>query len=464
MICISAGRMAYAEGCLPDAAATGTILVDATSSCEALGMAGCSVDGDSGTCTFTGDQGSTTVTIDPNAANDKFDGISWYANGTYGVNWVIINGAAQGGACGYVMEPGKYESIGRADPNIPDPVVPDDYTNQLGYQKSNGTIQSVNSVAACSKLELPSAKLELIKTATADGDCENGNSLLEIVIDRNPTDGEPVEYCYEIKNIGAGDATDVVLTDDNAGLGSSYTSISFDVPAGQTVKSWDDSDSWVFTSNVVTISERGTYINTAVAEGVSEDLTPVSASGKATVEAGVAAEKCPQKYQDLINSLNLDTDNFYAASILLEPKNPGLISLCTPTCSNVEGSDNYDENCPVAQSSRTFCEDDCIWSDNLPGGVSGCTPSDNWDAIEEEVIDPDGPLPYCWEVLESITDGGGIGLKVKSSQFIEIIELSTNPYVYQSCYKSGGRKVCETICYLYDDETSADCPKGSTVY
>lgn len=453
MICISAGRMAYAEGCLQDAAASGTILVDATSSCEALGQKGCSVDNDSGTCSFdsTGEvlspnADSTTVTIDPNT-NSKFDGINWYSSGKYTINWVIINGAAQGGACGYVYEPGKTESLGNALGNI------------LGYEKSNGSIQSVNSVEVCSKLQLPDAKLVVNKTVTADGNCENGSDLLEIIIDRDPPQGETVTYCYEISNTGSGDAFDVQLVDDNAGIGDPYPLSIGNLPAGATVRSWVDyPDDDV---NDVVLTERGTYINTATVTGDSDNGT-VSASDTATVEAGVAAEQCPQAYQDLINALNVDTDNFYAASILLEPKNPGLISLCTPTCSNDPGNPNYVEgvDCPVAESTRTLCEDDCVWDNDL----DSCTPSGNWDPDEEDVIDPDGRMPYCWEVLESITDGGGVGLKVKSSQTVEIIELSTNPYVYQTCYKSGGRKVCETICYLYDGESGADCPKGSTIY
>jgi hypothetical protein len=449
MVCMSAGKLAYAEGCLPDAAATGTILVDATSSCDALGMVGCSVDSDAGTCIFDGPEGSTTVTIDPNT-NSKFDGINWYSSGKYTVNWVIINGAAQGGACGYVYEPGKTQSLGNALGNI------------LGYEKSNGTVQSVNSVEACSKLELPDAKLVVNKTAVikepapAQTLCENGSDLLEIIIDRDPPEGETVRYCYEVSNTGSGDATNVLLVDDNAGIGGSYSLSIGNLPAGASVRSWVDFPTDV---NDVLFTERGTYINTATVTGDS-DNGPVSATDTATVEAGIAAAQCPDSYQALINSIAVeDPDNAYAASILLQPKNPGLISLCTPTCISDPSQPGYDPDC-IATSTRTICEDDCIWDD----ATNDCKPSGNWDSTNGEVIEPDGRLPYCFEVLESIQSDSGIGLKVKTSQTVEIIELSVNPYVYQTCYKSGGRKVCETICYLYDGESASACPKGSTIY
>ena len=443
---------ARGEGCLPDIAATGTILVDATSSCDALGMVGCSVESDAGTCIFEGPLGSTTVTIDPNT-NSKFDGISWSSSGVYTVNWLIINGAAQGGACGNVYEPGKTASIGYPGPDG-SPI------NELGYLKSNGTIQSVNSVEACSKLELPDAKLVVNKTAAAvmtsatgadETDCENGSNLLEVVIDRDPLEGEAVRYCYEIRNTGTADASNVRLEDDNAGIGS-YTLPIGSLPAGATVRSWVDYPSDV---NDVLITERGTYTNTATVYGDSPKGS-VQASDTATVEAGVAAAECPESYQSLINSIaSVDPDNAYAASILLQPKSPGLISLCTPTCSTNQVDPNYDPDC-IATSTRTVCEDDCIWDDT----TGDCKASGCWDGDQNTCTES---LPYCHEVLASITNGEGFGLKVKTSQTVEIIELSVNPYVYQTCYKSGGRKVCETICYLYPGETAADCPAGSTV-
>jgi hypothetical protein len=205
-------------------------------------------------------------------------------------------------------------------------------------------------------------------------------------------------------------------------------------------------------SNDVLFTERGTYTNNVTVGGFADPSgATLSASDKATVEAGVAAAACPDSYQALINSLDdVDPDNNFAASILLQPQNPGLISLCTPTC--VEG----DGDCIVKSSSRTLCEDDCIWDSS-----GKCKASGVW--VDGELIDNADRIPYCHEVVESITDDLGTPVKFTTSQTIEIIELSVNPYVYQTCYKSGGRKVCETICYLYPGETAAVCPRGSTV-
>jgi hypothetical protein len=462
--CISTAKIAYAEGCLRDIAAAGTILVDATSSCEALGQVGCSVTGDSGTCYFNangqtdgtvGDE--TKVDISPGDGTGKTTGIKWQSLGPYTINWVIVNGAAQGGACGSAYEPGSNASEGYED------LEAGNIINALGYLKSNGTIQSVNSVEVCSKLTQPSAELRVKKTATASNDCADGRKLLEVWVDRDPPQGEPVTYCYEITNVGSDYADNVELVDDNGTTtGDDATLDDFEVldigtiPPGATVSIPDPDPSVVGPRNVVNYLERGTYINTVTVTGISrERMTTVTASDTATVDVDVAAAPCPEEYQNLINSIYSDPTNGYAASILLEPKNPGSISLCTPTCTY----DPSDPNACAATSTRTLCEDDCIWDTD----ANDCKPSDNWDSTNGEVIDPAGPLPYCFEVLASITNGDGLGLKVKTSQTVEIIELSVNPYVYQTCYKSGGRKVCETICYLYEGETAADCPKGSTV-
>ena len=408
--------------CLEDPTANGILIVDATTECGNLGQTGCRIEGESGSCTFDdGNGNSTSVT----ATKAQDGGVEITSTGAYAFNWGLVGGATQGGACAY------------------------NYLNAtasgavLGNLKSNGTISKVSYVEVCSKLETPEAELVASKKATADGDCANGSKLLEIVIDRDPAEGETVTYCYEVKNTGTGDASSVELVDDNGGIGSPFTVAIGNLAAGQTV---------TYTNDVL-FTERGVVTNTVTVTGISESGTDLSASDIATVEAGIAASECPESYQTLINSLQTeDPDNAYAASILLQPQNPGLISLCTPTC---EASD---PDC-IVPSTRTLCEDDCIWD----ASTGACQLSGVWDPINGEVIEGATRLPYCHEVIDSIKSSGGIGLTFTTTQTVEIIELSVNPYVYQTCYKSGGRKVCETICYKFPGETDADCPAGSTI-
>jgi hypothetical protein len=412
-------------GCLEDPLAIGTLIVDATTECANIGQNGCRVDGDSGTCSFFDDDGNneTVVTVSPQSGG----GFTWSVEGPFAANTVQGGGATQGGACTWIYEP----------PQVASPAT-------LGFRKSNDSLAKVSYVEVCSKLETPEANLVVTKTATADGVCASGVNSLEIIIDRDPAEGETVTYCYEVRNTGTGDAYDVVLNDDNAGIGSSYSVTIGTLAAGATFT--DDNNDVIF-------SGRGTFTNTATVTGTSESGTDLSVSAQATVIAGIAAAECPESYQALIDSLQTeDPDNAYAASILLQPQNPGLISLCTPKC---EASD---QDC-IVPSTRTLCEDDCIWD----ATTGACQLSGVWDPINGKVIDGATRLPYCHEVVESIKSSGGVGLTFTTTQTVEIIELSVNPYVYQTCYKSGGRKVCETICYKFPGETDADCPAGSTI-
>ena len=433
-----------------------SILVNAPSSCAALSsnMSGCQVDATGG-CTIT--KGSETITVQlTQGALAGTTPISWQvtnsttANPKAGtVDISITVGATAGTSCGWVYTPGSSYGAGTA------------------FLKSNGDIQKIAAVYFCSDFQAPLPdvpRLSLIKTVMAQG----GTCGVNDVDLLDAKTGAEVEYCYVVDNLGNGDADNLVLVDDHAT--PSDTSDDFTITL-------DGLNGGVLTagaratgkSPAVLISAAGKLVNTATVDGDSVDVPSYdvpSASDTATVNAEQALVTCPADFQNAVNQLSSQTDNFTYA-VLHNPKKPEDVSVCVPT----------NEDPDLVRVRGVDCVDECVLKpgcDQTPL-PAGCTPqvcqsSEAWTAPDAStgvcgpVTDTGGKLPYCWEVEQDLNQDCVLNdTQPMKTHEVTTKQIHANPYVYQSCTTSGGRKVCKTYCYLYPGETSSVCPSGSIV-
>ena len=150
-------------GCLPTPNSNFTLLVDASSSCQALSsnMYGCQTD-TTGTCTIPNPMPGGTpivITVTPSDAVGSSMPFSWTATGpavlgAKQVDVAISIGATGGGTCGWSYTPGQNSDSG------------------LAFLKSNGTYQKVNDIFFCSDFTAPPpalAKIVLSKTVMLSG-------------------------------------------------------------------------------------------------------------------------------------------------------------------------------------------------------------------------------------------------------------------------------------------------------
>jgi hypothetical protein len=438
-----------------------SLLIDASSSCEALSsnMTGCRVDAATGQCTITKGAESITVQLTAGSVGGTTP-FSWQVTGYSNianpkaatVDVSIAVGATGAGTCGWSYSPGSTHGDGTA------------------FLKSNGSYQKLNDIYFCSDFDAPPAdvpRLSLNKTVMAKGGTcgVNDVELLDVMT------GAEVEYCYVVENLGNGDAENIVLVDD---LGTpSDTSddviITLDGLNGGVLAAGAKATG---KSPAVTITAAGKLVNTATVDGDSVDYASYDvpyASDTATVNAEQALVKCPADFQKAVDQIYQQTDNFSYA-VLYNPKKPEDVSVCVPS--------NVDENDTTKLRVRgTDCIDECILKpgcDTNPT-AEGCSPqvcqsSEAWTTHDENGVcqgaatDTGGKLPYCWEVEQDLNQNCVLN-DTQPMKTHEVItrEIHANPYVYQSCSKSGGRTTCTTYCYLYPGETSSVCPKGSII-
>ena len=442
-----------------------SLLVDASSSCEALSsnMTGCQVDPATNECTMT--KGSQSITV--KVMNGSVGGttpIDWQVTGythidnpkAATVDFSIELGATGGGTCGWSYSPGSTYGAGTA------------------FLKTNGAIQKINGIYFCSDFLAPPAdvpRLSLTKTVMAEGGtC--GSDDVDLL---DAKTGAKVIYCYVVENLGNGAADNLMLVDDNATPSDTTDDFFSDAADNSKKITLTGLDGGVLNpgakaygrSPVVTMTKAGKFINTATVDGGSVDYPSYDvphASDTATVNVEQALVTCPPDFQAAVNTLSSQTNNFTYA-VLNNPKKPEEVSVCVPTNESagdvrVRGVSCIDDcilkpDCadhPTATGcAPQVCESSGVWTDGVPGDCS--IPSN-----------PDHKLPYCWEVEQDLNRDCELN-QTEPMKIHEVTnkQIHANPYVYQSCVKSGGRKVCTTYCYLYPGEDASVCPSTSII-
>lgn len=428
-----------------------TLLIDATSNCSNMSanMFGCNVDA-SGGCTITNP--NTNQTISVTLTNGSVGGttpIDWLTTSAVGslVDFVIVVGATGGGTCGFNYSPGS------------------DYGAGLAFKKANGNFQKINSVSFCSDFTEPAPdvpRLVVTKTVTmaADTICASGTDSLDI------NAGDDVRYCYTVENVGAGLGEGVILVDDAGSPGNTADDFAVTLTGLNNDGSLSSGGTATGMSGLVTIVEPGAVVNTATATATGlGGAVVVTATDTATVTAVLAAEACPDNYQDAVNQLSLTTGLDFA--FLQDPNQGSRRSVCVPDGAN-----------GAADTIRVACIDQCITKpvcETDPTqpecALSVCKPSGVWTADDANgvcgpvVTTPTDPPPYCWEVQQDLNKDCALNdWDPQEESVLHIKKGHVNPYVYQSCYSSGGRYVCETMCFSFSATDALACPPGSTVF
>jgi uncharacterized repeat protein (TIGR01451 family) len=434
-----------------------SLLIDATSSCQAMSanMSGCRVDAATGQCTITRGAESITVKLTQGSVGSSTP-FSWQVissnteNPKAGtVDFSIAIGATGGGTCGWSYSPGSSFGSGTA------------------FLKSNGSYQKINDIYFCADFSAPPPqlpRLSLKKTVMAQGGTCGVNDA--DLIDAKT--GQQVEYCYVVDNLGNGDANNLVLVDD-LGTPSDTGDDVFITLSGLNGGVLAAGGRATGKSPAVSLTAAGKLINTATVNGDSVDYPSYDvayAIDTATVNVSQSLVTCPADFQKAVNQLVTETDDFTYA-VLHNPKKPEDVSVCVPT--------NEDPN--YVRVRGISCIDECILKPGcdqtpLPAGCSPqvCQSSESWTTHDENGVCQGpasftaGKLPYCWEVEQDLNQDCELNdTQPMKTHEVDTKQIHANPYVYQSCTKSGGRKVCTTYCYLYPGETSSVCPSGSII-
>jgi hypothetical protein len=431
------------------------LLVDSSSSCEALSsnMYGCLTDSN-GKCDIeyidpvTGlpDGRVIHVVVNPPSAVGETPSepglVSWTATGPAElannlVDFSILLGATQGGTCGWTYTPGA------------------NYDTGLAFLKSNGSYQKVNDIFFCSDFVAPPpayARLVLSKTVMPEKKVmPGGEEVLTTcgVDDREVVEvgvGEKVVYCFMIENVGAGNAGDVALNDEDAGITEYVVGA---LASGEKTTEY-------IKSSPVPIIEAGQIVNTATVIGISSQ-DPALREETATDTAKVVAEQklvlCPPEYQQLVEgTINQGEDGFDVA-VLLDKDRPDLASICVPgEDSGATRTECVSECLPTLQ--HPACRDNSTSAECLALlAISDCQESGAWGNTATSascLLDPApaGTLPYCWEVIQD-HDQDCVYDEVSPYKTLDFTFMyyRRNPFCYESCSGSGKKRSCETICF-----------------
>jgi len=379
LLALMAAPATVMGGCTETANAAYSVLIDASSSCAATSMNGCTTDS-SGYCvipnpTTGGDPIEVQVTpADAVGSVPAEPGlVSWTATGPVSlgdglVDLAIFVGATHAGSCGWTYTTGAAWDTG------------------MGFQKSNGNYQRVSDIFFCSDFTAPPPALALVvmsKTVMpSEGTCGTDDvEVLEI------NAGDEVEYCFVIKNIGLGDAGTVMLSDPDV-FAADQTVGSGSIEAG--------APETVITSPPVVITETGEIINTATVtwENVEDPaLSTGTVSDTAKVISTTAVEVCPEEYQELVDGTIAGSEDFFGFAALFDPEAPSRVSLCAPSGSAGTECIIHCDLKPICQTNPTHA--DCV-APNYQ-----CEPSGAWTVGDEFACDDlsgTGGTPYCWEL------------------------------------------------------------------
>lgn len=442
-----------------------SILINRASNCKSLSgnMHGCEI-GYSGTCTISNGSQTIDVTLKNGSLRGKHP-LDWGSEGAAGVDFVILHNAWSENSCGFSYTPGSDFGVGLAFLK----------RNNWYYLKRSRRFKKITRISFCSDFTDPAPaqpRLVVNETVTTEnGVC--GEDDVEIL---NVNSGETVKYCYRVENIGPGQAVDVVLRIDNG---------TPDDPADdQNVLLSGLQDGGLAPGGTATgellvpITNDGVLVNTATVTGHTFDGIIVSASDTATVNTALA--KCPQELQDVVNAAS----NRFAFLAGFDPVSPETVSVCSPEqdLSNNESLRSVRVSCINECVIKQACKDDPSSIECKTPPV--CQPSGAWNYFKGEdpstfteenpdptsgscVVTSNGQTPFCWEVQQNLPNSPDCERKqidpLKTGG-IDIGQVRANPFVYQSCTNSGGRYVCETICFLFPGEDASVCPSGSRAF
>lgn len=431
-----------------------SLLVDSSSSCAAMSgnMAGCDIASTEAgaSCTIINplnmDEWITVTLTSGNLGNNV--PLSWTSttntdNPNEGkVDFNINIGATGGGTCAWGYTPGSAFGIG------------------LGFLKSNGGIQKINGISFCSDFIGPVqeiSRLVLTKTITTESGTCGVDDATTLAVET----GVNVKYCYVVENVGIGDAENIVLIDDNATPGDD----SDDFPVTLSPLSGNNLNTGATAygeSAAMSFITPGQVINTATVS--ADDGATHSASATLDVEQGLVL--CPQAYQEAVDQ-QVELTGDFPFAYLLDPKSPNSAALCNPSSSNStvkSTSVNCIQGCEI--------KPECVDTPNAPGcAPQVCQSSEVWTTHDEfgacegpaTPSDTD-PLPFCWEVAQDLNRDCVLNaVEPMMTNSVEVTQVHSNPYVYQSCVSSRRGTICSTTCYLYPGEDASVCPSGSTV-
>lgn len=187
------------------------------------------------------------------------------------------------------------------------------------------------------------------------------------------------------------------------------------------------------------------------------------------------AEICPDGFQTAVNTLSVSTGLDFA--FLEDPNQSGRRSICVP-----DGGDGSIETKRYACIDQCVTKPECLTDTSGPAcSPSVCEPSGSWTTQRVEgnpdtfactafptsdFTPPTDPEPYCWEIQQDLAGDCDTTVDTWQPQEESVLTIKKghiNPYVWQSCYSSGGRYVCETMCYAFTVADSTRCPLNSTI-
>jgi hypothetical protein len=410
-----------------------SLLVDASSSCAAANMFGCTMDS-SDECTIRHDDGREIVITLTSGAVGSVPAepllVSWTATGpaVLGdglVDLGIIVGATHGGSCAWNYNPGARRDSG------------------MGFQKTNGSYQKVNDIFFCSDFIAPPPAEALVimsKTVMPEGgDCSvDGVEVLEI------NAGDEVEYCFAIRNVGLGDAGDVTLSDPDVEFTPGDNSLELgDIISGEQLG--------FNISDPVVIAESGEIINTATIDWVNVEVSASStgtASDTATVISITAVEACPEQYQDLVDgTIGAGTEDFFGFAALYDPNAPSRVSLCAP-------SGSAGTECVIRCDLKPACVTDPT-ADECVAPNYQCEPSGAWSVgsyldSPTPCVDQSGSggTPYCWELAadpDKLCNYQPV--QVINSNILLIEQIHINPFCFFITTNIDGKSTTVQHCF-----------------
>lgn len=316
----------------------------------------------------------------------------------------------------------------------------------------------------------PVLSIEKTVVRIVDGtfDCDDATDSVNALA---PTE---VAFCYTIDNIGQGTVENLILEDTLIGLNVDLgTPLQSEYPimenSGPVLISGTACDP---NSAIPCVEAAGAeLVNTATVSGSFGGGACDTCEDSDTASVLLLAENCPANFQGAVNQFAAETGLDYA--FLLDPNQGGRLSVCAPDGNFTDPATNYSN-----EAIRVQCVDQCITKEicetdptNVACSPSVCESSGAWTEWSSGtscsvVTDPaPGVTPYCFEVQQDLNKDCVLNeWDPQDDTVLHIKKGHSNPYVYQSCYSSGGRYVCETMCFAYSTADRANCPPGSTIF
>ena len=431
---------AAATACLSNIA-TFSGSIGAQTSCADHSMDGCVIGTGGTTCTYTGTTCDFQVDV-PAAVGQSSDKTTTFSvtnpgfgNPTCQVKETFTQGNQGSNYCQYIYPSGVSGDT-------------------LTTQNSRGNVYH-KQLEVCTDevlviLAPPVVRLSKTVVRVVDGDfeCSEATDSLDVIA---PTE---VAYCYEISNEGQSDIDGLVLVDDNGTPDdfSDDTEINDigSLAGGTTVTPTP--------SVVVTVTEAGEVVNTAIVDGLFDGAECDTCSDSDTARLNVAVA-CDDDTQNIANETGQVTTARDAEGT----------TRCSPAQDNVG-----------TRSTSMLCDSSCVLRTGCTGldtasCLQPCVPSGNWTYLSGDSStgacmagEPSpGNLPLCQEVLGNPNNNPDCGVIHNPSLLRSDGHgnaFSSNPLLYYFPSSGGGDSTGTIYCILLAGETADVCPSGAFVY